>query len=99
MQYIENLLRTSETAPGYSTVTKWLKRFVGGDDILETVERGGKESDTLVDFNILRALTAFPFHSVRTLASSLTIPRSTTYHHLQRELHCETFEVGSPHAG
>jgi hypothetical protein len=45
------------------------------------VERKGKKSDGLVD---LIALTAFPFHSVRTLVSSLTIPRSTIYDHLQR---------------
>jgi predicted DNA-binding protein YlxM (UPF0122 family) len=33
----------------------------------------------------LIALTAFPFHSVGTLASLLKIPRSTIYDHLQRE--------------
>jgi hypothetical protein len=70
-------------APRYSTVTKWLRRLVCGDDILESVERKGKESDSLVDFKILRALAAFPFHSVRTLASLLKIPRQTIYDHLQ----------------
>jgi hypothetical protein len=64
---------------------KWLGRLVRGDDILEPVERKGKESDGLVDFKILIALTAFAFHSVRTLASSLKIPCSTIYGHLQRE--------------
>jgi transposase len=71
-------------APGYSTVTKWLRRLVCGDDILEPVERKGKESNGLVDFKILIALTAFPFHSVRTLASLRKIPRSTIYDHVQR---------------
>jgi hypothetical protein len=63
--------------PRYSTVMKWLRRLVCGDDVLETVERKGKESDVLVDFKILLSLPAFPFHSVRTFASSLKIPRST----------------------
>jgi hypothetical protein len=48
------------------------------------VERKRKKSDGLVNFKILVALTVFPFHSVRTLASSLKIPRSTTYDHFQR---------------
>jgi hypothetical protein len=37
-----------------------------------------------VDFKILIALPAFPFHSVRTLASLLKTPRSTIYDYLQR---------------
>jgi hypothetical protein len=37
-----------------------------------------------VDFKILIALPAFPFHSVRTVASLLKIPRSTIDDHLQR---------------
>jgi hypothetical protein len=51
---------------------------------LEPVERKGKESDGLVDFKILIALTAFPFHSVRTLANLLQIPHSPIHDHLQR---------------
>jgi hypothetical protein len=70
-----------DDALGYSTVTKWLRRLACGDDILEPAERKGKESDGLVDFKIVIALTAFPFHSVRTLTSSLKIPRSTIYDH------------------
>jgi histone-lysine N-methyltransferase SETMAR len=73
-----------DDTPGYSTVTKWLRRLVCGDDILEPVERKGKESGGLVDLKILIAFTAFPFHSVRTFASSPKIPRSTVYDHLQR---------------
>jgi hypothetical protein len=72
-------------APGYSTVTKWVRRLVCGDDTLEPVERNGKESDGLVHFKIVRAFTAFPFRSVRRLASLLKIPRSTIDNHLQRE--------------
>jgi hypothetical protein len=59
------------------TLTKSLRRLVCGDDILEPVKRKGREPDGLVDFKTLATLTAFPFHSVRTLASSLKIPRST----------------------
>jgi hypothetical protein len=71
-------------ASRYSTVTKRLRRLVCGDDILEPVERNGKESDGLVDFRILIALTAFPFHSPRTFAGSLKIPRTTICDHLQK---------------
>jgi hypothetical protein len=70
--------------PGYSTVTKSLRRLVCGDDIMEPVKRKGKEPGALVNFKILATLTAFPFHNVRTLASSLKIPRSTIDDHLQR---------------
>jgi hypothetical protein len=44
----------------------------------------GKESNGLVDFKILTAMTAFPFHNVRTLANSLKIPPSIIYDHFQR---------------
>jgi hypothetical protein len=49
--------------------------------MLEPVKRKGKEPDGLVAFKILTTLRAFPFHSVRTLASSLKIPPSTIYDH------------------
>jgi hypothetical protein len=41
-------------------------------------------ADGLIDFEILIELTAFPFHSVRTLAGTLKIPRSTVWDHLQK---------------
>jgi hypothetical protein len=64
---------------------------------LEPVEKKGKESDGLVDFKILIALTAFPFHSVRTLVSSLKLPRSTIYDHLQRGNFTAKHLVWVPH--
>jgi hypothetical protein len=86
-------------APRYSTVTKWVRRLVCGDDISERVERKGKESGGLIDFKILIALTAFPFHSIRTLAGSLKIPRSTiSKSFTKRKLYCHTFAVSFPHS-
>jgi hypothetical protein len=38
-------------SPGYLTVMKRFKRLVCGDNILEPVERAGKKTDGLVDFN------------------------------------------------
>jgi hypothetical protein len=64
--------------------TMFVRADVCGDDILEPVERKGKESDGRVHLKIWIALTVFPFQSVRTLASLLKIPRSTIYGHLQR---------------
>jgi hypothetical protein len=75
----------ADCAPRYSTVAKWLSRLVCGDDILEPVERKGKESQGIMDFKNLIAPAAFQFHSVRTLASSLKILRSTISDHLQAE--------------
>jgi hypothetical protein len=81
----KRVMNFGDGAPGYSTVTKWLRRLVCGDEILEPVERKGKESDGLVDFKILIALPPFPFHSVQMLASWRKIMRSAIYDHLQRE--------------
>jgi hypothetical protein len=45
----------------------------------------GKPSDSFVDFTILTELTAFPFHSVHTLASTLKVAQSMTWNHLPKE--------------
>jgi hypothetical protein len=66
-----------DKAPTYLSVTNWLRRLAFGEDIREGGSHPGKPSDDLVDFQILTELTAFPFHSVRTLARALKIPRST----------------------
>jgi transposase len=51
-RYRKLATRFGDGAPGYSTVTKWLRSLICRDDILESVERKGKESDGLVDFKI-----------------------------------------------
>jgi hypothetical protein len=61
----------------------WFRRIVCGDDILEPMERKVKNSDGRMDFRNLIALIAFQFHSVRTIVSSLKIPRSTICDHLR----------------
>jgi hypothetical protein len=71
------LTRFREKAPVYSSVTNWFRRLDFAEDIFEPGIHSGKPSDDLVDFKILTELTAFPFHSVRTLAGTLKIPRST----------------------
>jgi hypothetical protein len=50
----------------------------------EPGDHPGKPSDGVIDLQILTELTEFPFHSVRTLASALKIPRPTVWVHLQK---------------
>jgi hypothetical protein len=71
-------------APAYSSVTNWLRRLGFGEDIREPGGHPGKPSDGVIDLQILIELTEFPFHSVRTLASALKIPRGTAWDHLQK---------------
>jgi hypothetical protein len=51
-RYRKLVTHFGDGAPGNSTVTKWVRRLVCGDDILEPLERKGKESDDLVNFKI-----------------------------------------------
>jgi hypothetical protein len=83
--YEKLLARFHEEAPADSSVTDWFRRLGFGENILEPGSHPGKPSDGLIDVEILIELTAFPFHSVRTLARTLKIPRSTVWDHLQKE--------------
>jgi hypothetical protein len=82
--YEKLVARFHEEAPTYPSVTNWLRRLGFGENIPEPGSHPGKPSDGLIDFEILIELTAFPFHSVRTLARALKIPRSTVWDHLQK---------------
>jgi hypothetical protein len=57
--YRKPVTHFGDDAPGYSTVMKWFRRIVCGDDILEPVEKKVKNSDGLLDFKNWIALTAF----------------------------------------
>jgi hypothetical protein len=76
--------RFNENASAYSSVTNWLQRLHLGEDIFDPGIHPGKPSEGLADFKILMELTAFHFHSARTLARTLKIPRSTTWNHLRK---------------
>jgi histone-lysine N-methyltransferase SETMAR len=76
--------RFDENALSYSSVTNWLRRLQLGEDIFEAGIHPDKPSDGFIDFEILTGLTAFPFHSVRTLARTLKLPRSTRWDHLNK---------------
>ena len=82
--YEKLVARFHEEASAYLSVTNWLRRLGFGENILEPGSHPGKPSDGLIDFEILTELTAFRFHSVRTLARTLKIPRSTVWDHLQK---------------
>jgi hypothetical protein len=76
--------RFRQKAPAYASITNWPRRLHFGEDILESGIHSGKPLDRLVDFRTVTEGTAFPFDSVRTLASTLEIPRSTIWDHPQK---------------
>jgi hypothetical protein len=76
--------RFDENQPAYSSVTNWLRRLQLGEDIFEVGLHPGKPSDGFVDFEMLTELTAFHFHSMRTLAHTLKLPRSMIWDHLNK---------------
>jgi hypothetical protein len=64
-----------DEASAYSSVTNWFRRLGFGEDIREPGGHPGKPADGMIDLQILIELTEFPFHSARTLAGALKIPR------------------------
>jgi hypothetical protein len=85
-QTIATKLTTSlgPEAPPYSTVAYWVRMLKLGNNILDVPESPGRPYDVDLDDRIFEALNEFPFHSVRTLASSLKRPRATIHQHLLR---------------
>jgi hypothetical protein len=69
-------------APPYSTVRYWIRMLKVGKDIFEIDRRPGRPPDAGLDEKILGALSDFPFHTTRSLARELKIPRSTIHMHL-----------------
>jgi hypothetical protein len=71
-------------APPYSTVSYWVQMFKLGHEILEWPQSPGRPDELDLDDRILQALNDYPFHSVRSLASSLKRSASTIHEHLAR---------------
>jgi hypothetical protein len=80
------IIRFDENTPAYSSVTNWLRHLYLGEDIFVPGIHPDKPWDSLINFKILMELTAFPFHSVQTLALTLAILRSTIQDHLRKWL-------------
>ena len=66
----------------YSTITDWIRKIKLGDDILTRKIGSGPSGDSTIDVQICFQLEQFPFHSIRTLSSTLKIPKSTIHDHL-----------------
>jgi hypothetical protein len=66
-----------EKATAYLSVRNWPRRLHFGGDRFEPGIHTDKPSDNLIDFKIRPDLTGFLFRSVRTLASTFMIQRST----------------------
>lgn len=71
-------------APPYPTVSYWVRMIKLKHDILTVPGGPGRPFEVDLDSKIFEALNEFPFHSLRTLASSLKRPMSTIREHLLR---------------
>jgi histone-lysine N-methyltransferase SETMAR len=78
------LARMSPRAPAYSTITNWIRALGRGEDIRERASGGGRVPDERIPTLIAEALTEAPFHSVRSLASTIKIPKTTIWRHLHQ---------------
>ena len=73
-----------DDAVHYSTITDWIRKIKLGVDILTRKIGSGPSSDSTIDVQICLQLEQFPFHSLRTLSSTLKIPKSTIHDHLRK---------------
>jgi hypothetical protein len=73
-----------EKAPAYSSLANWCQCLHFGEGIFKLGIHLGKPSSIFVHFTMLTELTAFTFHSVRTLANTFKIPRSMIWNHFQK---------------
>jgi hypothetical protein len=76
------LARMDQRGPAYSTVTNWIRALDRGEDIRNYASRGGRVPDERIQTLVAEALTEAPFHSGRSFASTLKIPKTTGWRHL-----------------
>jgi histone-lysine N-methyltransferase SETMAR len=69
--------------PSYSTITHWLRRLRRNEDITRRASGSGRLAFDEIDSLIADALDEAPFHSVRSLASSIKYPHTTVWRHLR----------------
>jgi hypothetical protein len=67
--------RLHEQTPTYSSAKRWLRQLCFGQNIFESGIHTGEPPDSLINFKIATELTILPFLNVRTLSSTLKIPR------------------------
>jgi hypothetical protein len=72
----------ARACPAYSTTTNWIGALTRGEDIYDYASGGGHLPDDRVDTLVINALEESPFHSVRSLASTIKIPPTTVWRHL-----------------
>lgn len=72
-----------EDGIAYSTITDWCRKLTRGENILTRKIGSGRVADGLIDLQIEKALEEMPFHSIRTLSSTLKIPKSTVFDHIK----------------
>jgi hypothetical protein len=77
------LARAGEACPAYSAITNWIRALTRGEDIHGHASGSGPLPDDRVDTLVINALEESPFHSVRSLASTIKIPLTTVWRHLR----------------
>jgi hypothetical protein len=80
--YSKWLARAGEAYPAYSAITNWIRALTRGEDIGGHASGGANLPDDKVDTLVINALEESPFHSVRSLVSTIKIPRTTVWRHL-----------------
>jgi hypothetical protein len=68
--------------PAYSTIPDWIRRLERDEDITQRASGSGCLRNDHIDVLIANALEETPFHSVRSLASSIKYPQTTVWRHL-----------------
>jgi hypothetical protein len=91
--YMKLLACAGEAWPAYSTITNWIRALTRGEDIHGHASGAGRLPDDRVDTLVINALEESPFHSVRSLASTIKIPPTTEWRHL----HARGFIVRNLH--
>jgi hypothetical protein len=71
------------SAPSYSWVTRWLRALKRGEDIFEPWKRFDRPTYPLTGLRVLEFLNSTPFASIRQIATTTKIPRSTVLNHLK----------------
>jgi hypothetical protein len=87
------LERAGEACSAHSMITNWIRGLTRSEEIHGHASGGGRLPDDKVDTLVINALEESPFHSVRSLASTIKIPPTT----VSRHLHARGYVVRNPH--
>jgi hypothetical protein len=85
--YTKLLARAGEACSANSTITNWITAITRREDIHGHASGVGRLPNDRVDTLVINALEESPFHSVRSLASTIKISPTTVWRHLHARDH------------